>query len=327
VPDGLTENHTIPSASSAAEDARISNVHALTLTGDINAGTDLSGVVVVGDYMVLGADEGHRLQVLRRCEQPDCWCLEHSGALAKRDQETDTEAITYADGYVYVTGSHSARRRLTREDLSVRRNRERLLDVRQEESRNRLYRVPFDSHSGKLGKPESIDLTKRLRKDPLLHRFYGVPSKENGIDIEGLAYRDGRLAVGFRGPVLRDNFVPVMHLDFDRPKKYRLSFVRLEGQGIRDLVAVRDGYLILSGPINDAPGSFRLWWWDGNDQVPGKDRDITDSVLLGDVSTAGGAKAEGLALLEERDGLADVVVIYETSRSTQAVGMRLKLPR
>jgi hypothetical protein len=317
----------MPLASAAADDAPISDIHALTLTGDIDAGTDLSGVVVVGDYLVLGADEGHRIQVLARGDVPSCWSLERSGALAKQDQETDIEAITYADGFLYVAGSHSARRRLVRDDLSARRNRDRLLDVRQDESRNRIYRVPFDSQSGKLGRATSIDLSKRLRKDPLLHLFYGVPSKENGIDIEGLAYRDGRLAVGFRGPVLRDNFVPVMYLDFDRPKKYRLNFVRLAGQGIRDLVAVSNGYLVLSGPVNDAPGPYRLWWWDGKDQVPGKDREVVDAVVLGDVSTAGGAKAEGLALVDEGDGLADVIVIYETITSTQAVGMRLKLPR
>lgn len=305
----------------------ISEVHEVALGGDIDAGTDLSGVVVVDDFLILGADEGHQLQILRRRKEGGGWGLVHKNALAKQDQETDIEAITYGEGSLYVTGSHSARRRLMREDLSSRRNQERLLDVRFDASRNRLYRIAFDPATGRLGKVSSINLTKRLRKDPLLQRFCEIPSKENGIDIEGLAWRGGELIAGFRGPVLRANYVPVMRFAFDKPKRYRLAFVRLDGQGIRDLVAVRDGFLVLSGPVNDGPGPYRLWWWDGKDQVPGKDRSIRPAVELGEVSTSGGAKAEGLALCAEDDAGAEVIVVYETETAAQAVSMRLRLPR
>lgn len=309
-----------------ADQQAIADVRTLTLSGDFDASIDLSGVVVVGDYLVLGADEGHQLQILSRCDASRCWCLQRKIPLAKRDQETDIEAISFGGGHLYVTGSHSARRRLMRPHFSARRNRERLLDIKREASRNRLYRVPFDPVSGKTGKAESIDLSKRLRKDPLLQGFCGIPSKENGIDIEGLAYRKGKLMVGFRGPVLRDNYVPLMHLGFDRPKAYSLTFVRLNGQGIRDLVALSKGYLILSGPVNDAPGPFRLWWWDGRDQIPGKDREVIAAKLLGEVTTAGGAKAEGLALLSEEGPSAEVIVLYETNTAAQAVQMCLRLP-
>ena len=298
----------------------------LELVGDIDASMDLSGAVVVGDYLVLGADEGHQLQILTGCEKCDCWCVERKLALAKQDQETDIEAIAYGDGYLYVAGSHSARRRLMKPELSVRKNRERLLAIRHESPRNRLYRIPFRAKDGQLGKPQSIDLSKRLSKDPLLHPFYGIPSKENGIDIEGLAYYEGRLLLGFRGPVLRGGYVPVMDLDFDHPKRYQLRFVRLDGQGIRDLAALESGLLILSGPVNDAPGPFRLWWWDGQDQIPGKERDVAPVVALGEVSTAGGAQAEGLALQAQDGQSAEVIVVYDTSTSAQAVRMRLALP-
>ena len=30
-----------------------------------------------------------------------------------------------------------------------------------------------------------------------------IPSKDNGLDIEGLAVKEGRLLLGLRGPVLR----------------------------------------------------------------------------------------------------------------------------
>ena len=180
--------------------------------------------------------------------------------------------------------------------------------------------------SGGLGKVDYVDLSKRLRKDALLKRFFGLPSKENGIDIEGMSFQRKRLYLGFRGPVLRENYVPVMVLQFARPKDYRLNFVRLDGQGIRDMAALEKGFLILSGPVNDAPGPFCLWWWDGIDQVPGKDRSVRDTVMLGAVSTPGGAKAEGLALRSQADRHADVVVVYETNTAAQAVRMRVDLP-
>ena len=304
---------------------RISEVRPVSLCGDIDAGTDLSGVVVAGDYLVLGADEGHSLQFLRRDGENGSWRLEKRLALAKRDQETDIEAITANGGHLYVIGSHSARRKRLKPEHSLRKNRERMLQVQSDVARNRLFRIAFDVDSGAVGKVEQIDLSKRLRKDPLLKLFVGIPSKENGIDIEGLAFRDGRLYVGCRGPVLRDNYVPVMTLDFDRPKQYSLRFVRLDGQGIRDMVALAEGVLILSGPVNDAPGPFCLWWWDGNDQVPGKDRPTSEAALIGQVSTSGGAKAEGLALLAEEPGTAQVLVVYDTNTTAQAVSMRLDL--
>ncbi len=304
---------------------RIGQVLQVQLRGAIDAAMDLSGVTVVGDYLVLGADEGHCLQILVRASDGDHWNLQQTVTLAKKDQEVDIEAITFGGGHLYVAGSHSLRRRRVKSDLSVRKNRERLLDIGEQSSRNRLYRLPFDPVSGVLGKAEYIDLSKRLRKDPLLRPFTKLPSKENGVEIEGIAVRDDRLYLGFRGPVLRDNYVPVMTLSFDRPKDYELCFVQLDGQGIRDLVALDQGFLILSGPVNDAPGPFCLWWWDGADQIPGRDRTVQEARWLGEVSTPGGAFAEGLALLAEDAGSAEVILVYDTDNAAQAVRMRVDL--
>lgn len=304
----------------------VGDVRPILLSGEIDAAMDLSGAVAIGDFLVLGADEGHQLQILRREGTSDTWCLQHSLALANQDQETDIEAIAFGDGCLYVVGSHSFRRRRMRSDLSVRKNLQRLHDVGSESSRNRLYRLPFDPKTGTLGKLKYVDLSKRLRKDLLLKPFFGIPSKENGIDIEGMTFRDKRLYLGFRGPVLRENYVPVMTLKFDLAKQYQLSFVRLEGQGIRDMAALERGFLILSGPVNDAPGPFCLWWWDGADQIPGKGRTICDTVMLGAVSTPGGAKAEGLSLLREADGHAEIILVYETNTAAQAVSMQVTLP-
>jgi hypothetical protein len=304
---------------------RITTLRPMDLNGAIDASLDLSGAVVVGDYLILGADEGHRLQLLRSAEGGRRWRLKKQLPLASQDQETDIEAITYGDGHLYVIGSHSWRRKRLKPEQSVAKNRERLLQVEQQESRSGLYRIAFDPSTGKFGGKKRVDLSKRLRKDPLLGLFWGIPGKENGIDIEGIAFRDGLLYLGFRGPVLRGNWVPVMLLNFNQPKRYQLRFVSLDGQGIRDMVALDRGFLILSGPVNDATGPFCLWWWDGNDQIPGKDSAASATQLLGAVSTPGGAKAEGLAVLQQDQMQAMILVIYETETAAQAVSMRVDL--
>ena len=303
----------------------ITQIRTILLDGAVDAAMDLSGVTLAGDYLVLGADQGHQLQVLQREPGVDRYRLQQKLALAKQDQEVDIKAISYAEGHLYVAGSHSRRRRRFKPELSVRKNHERLLAVEEQGARNRLYRVSFDSASGQLGSPERIDLSKRLRKDPLLRPFCKLPSKENGVEIQGVAVCGARLHLGFRGPVLRDNYVPVMSLFFDRPKDYMLNFVCLEGQGIRDLVALGGGFLILSGPINDTPGPFCLWFWDGVDQVPGKDRQVVPTRLLGEVSSPGGAKAEGLALLSTEPDSAEVLIVYDINNTGQAVRMRVNL--
>jgi hypothetical protein len=193
-------------------------------------------------------------------------------------------------------------------------------------ARDRLYRIPLDPQSGELGEAEVIDLRKRLRKDKLLGPFTRIPGKENGVDIEGLAIHQGRLLLGFRGPVLRHNLVPVMVLDFDHPKRYRLRFVDLRGQGIRDMVSIGDALLLLTGPVGDAPGPFRLWLWDGADQLPGNDRDTSPAVRLGNIQVPPGARAEGLALVEAQGERVELLLIHDGVVNGHAMHIELRLP-
>ena len=99
--------------------------------------------------------------------------------------------------------------------------------------------------------------------------FAGLPSKENGVDIEGLAAKDGALYLGFRGPVLRENFVPIARVDPSGSDEPELLFVKLGGRGVRDIAATTDGFLILAGPNGDQDWSFELFHWDGRDMVTG----------------------------------------------------------
>ncbi len=292
-----------------------------------SAVADLSGVVKVGNYLLLGNDEGHRLLVCRPGEATDTWVVAHSLEISAAKDETDIEALTYADGFVYVIGSHSLRRRsLRRESLTIKQNRKRFARVDLQKARNRLYRISFDKRTGRLGRPESISLSKRLRKDVFLGPFTQIASKENGVDIEGIAMHQGRLFVGFRGPVLRHGLVPVMMLDYGHPKRYELRFVDLNGQGIRDMVSLGDALLLLTGPVGSAPGSYRLWLWDGRDQMPGSDACIRAAAYLGDVAVPPGGRAEGLALLEAQGDHVELMLVIDGLGSQRAQRINVVVP-
>ena len=94
----------------------------------------------------------------------------------------------------------------------------------------------------------------------------------HGVNIEGLAVRNGRLYFGFRGPA-RNGQALVLAVDAEalfRGGDSSASIARIKvgaGRGIRDMVAVQDGFLLLTGPDDDPPGQARVrWaivWWDG----------------------------------------------------------------
>ncbi|MBQ0818798.1 DUF3616 domain-containing protein, partial [Microvirga sp. HBU67558] len=80
----------------------------------------------------------------------------------------------------------------------------------------------------KLGKKRGA-LERWLAEDPHLGPFLAVPSKENGLDIEGLAVRGNRLWLGLRGPVLRGHAV-VLDLELRQKAPDRLKARRIDGQ-------------------------------------------------------------------------------------------------
>ena len=300
----------------------------LDFAGGLAAPDDLSGVALAGDFLLLGSDEGHRLQILKRLGPDGYRVTGRTVTLARKGREVDIEAICFAGGMAYATGSHARRRRsIDPVHRSVAQNRKRYLRIDRQKARGRLVRFPFDPVTGTPGKVERIGLTGLLRKDPLLGPFTRLPSKENGVDIEALACCDGRLYLGLRGPVLRHNLVPVLVLTFDRPKDYELRLVQLDGAGIRDLTAVAGGFLILSGPVNDAAAPYALWFWDGSDQLPGRDRVGRPAHCLGEVPAGPGCKAEGLALVAESDDAWEVLIVYDAVRAGSPTRFRVSKPR
>ncbi len=101
-----------------------------------------------------------------------------------------------------------------------------------------------------------------------------APKSAEALNIEGLAATPtGQLLIAFRNPVpdglallvplLNPNEVITgAHARFGDPIR-----VDLEGKGIRDIAAVKGGYLIISGPF-DSGGKFHAFRWAGPGKKP-----------------------------------------------------------
>ena len=319
---------------------RFGALASISFEDGVQASDDVSAIARVGDFLVIGADEAvgkgrtdNVVQVFAPHEtEPNRYCWRGDVLLfrGEKKEELDIEGIAAEGDTLYVIGSHARKRPRTKAEDDYQENRETFHadSIEKEPSRRRLYRLRLDA-DGKLvpGSKSKISLAPLIKKDPVLRAFRKIPSKENGIDIEGIAAHGDWLTLGFRGPVLREGFVPVMRLTFDDPAGTAgLRYVRLGGRGIRDLVRVSDGFLVLAGPPGDGPGGYRIHHWDGRDMVPGRKRGGDKPGrcrLLAELALSGEAKAEGLALLEETKRYYELVVVFDGIENLLALHYRL----
>jgi hypothetical protein len=268
---------------------------------------NISAIEIVGDRLIVGADEGNKIKILKH--NGEGYAVERSIPLSN-DNEIDIEGIACEGSIVYVVGSHSAKRSQIDADRTYEQNRTAIETVSLESQRDRLFRLDLNAEA----EIEQTSLRSLMDRHDLLQLFSKIPSKENGIDIEGMAVRNGLLYIGFRGPVLRDNWVPILKCRFATPiNRADLVFINLGGRGIRDLTPVQDGFLILAGPVGDGPGSYQIYVWDGEDCLPGSrtSGQMGQIELLGEIPVYNNTKAEGIALLTESRSDYEVIVVFD----------------
>lgn len=308
------------------------------------AGVDLSGVAVTGDTMFLAPDEGSALLRLRRepgggslgWEAPEEIPL--TGAVDLKggpEDEVDAEGLDVVDGCLWVAGSHSAKRKRVKPGTGPEEVGHRLAEVDPQRSRRVLARLPLrDGPDGPrtvpagervpgLGEAARLASGKKglmgaLADDGHLGPFLGVPGKDNGFDVEGVAVRPahagGGVVLGLRGPVLRGWAVLLeVALHADGPKLLldglTKHFVDLEGLGVRDLARDGDDLLVLAGPTMVLDGPARVLRLRGGAANP-----LPPAITAGEVETVtevtvgrGCDRPEGLAVLPE-----GLLVLHDT---------------
>lgn len=317
--------------------------------------TSLSAVRQVGAHLWLGCDETATLERLtwRGDEASDHRHISIADFLelpGPDDEEIDVEGIAYSDHYLWFVGSHSLKRKPAKLDRTSEENVKRLRKVEREANRYTLGRIPLVD--GELAaacphpedqdilltaaqlkrKKKGNELTHCLADDPHLGEFLksGLPGKDNGLDIEGLAVWEERLLLGLRGPVLRgwsvllelqvaEEELGTLRLKKNAPDKgrYRKHFVDLGGLGIRDLCPHGDQLLILAGPTMVLDGSIRVFSLPLEALASGQSM-LTPTVVLDIPHGSGCDRAEGMTLIESDQP--ELLVVYDAPSSERLQG-------
>ena len=185
-------------------------------------------------------------------------------------EEIDAEGAARDGDFVFVTGSHSPKRGPPPCKVN-------------EDSRH-VFRFDVDATGRTKLNAEGVPvkrasddgrLWRLLTQHPILGRFVGADrclGKAGGhaVNIEGLAAKGGNLYFGFREPA-KDKLAYILRVSADAlfaggDLADKLFAVKVgAGHGIRDLLAVGDGVLILVGPDDDsADVGWSIVLWDGS---------------------------------------------------------------
>ena len=214
-------------------------------------------------------------------------------------EEIDIEGLDHRDGFIWIAGSHSAKRGKPNKNKSENDNVKHLAEVVTSGNRFLIARIPLvlqpdgnymldKANAATLsGNATENELTIALRDDIHLAPFLKIPSKDNGFDIEGLAVgENGRTFLGLRGPVLCGMAI-ILELQLSATQQspsdlnmniidadgsnYRKHFLDLNGLGIRDICIQGEDLLILAGPTMKIDGLEQVFRWkNGAKQVGGR---------------------------------------------------------
>ncbi|MEO0771257.1 MAG: DUF3616 domain-containing protein [Cyanobacteria bacterium J06649_4] len=291
--------------------------------------------------------------------------------LQDTQSEIDIEGMDYADGYLWLVGSHSTKRKRVKRKADPQKNIQRLQQVGTDANRYLLARLPIvegvpvkrdgvspteksltalrtaarlESHRGQSALMAALEEDEHI--GPILK--IGLPSKDNGFDIEALAARKDRLFLGLRGPVLRgmaivieieveDHKLGLLRLKkLENNQLYRKHFVDLNGLGVRDMCFQGDDLIILAGATMQLDSVMQVFrfkqaydhstdtlWTQSSDQL----------VKLFDLSVQPSREnAEGITLFPQAqtaevgdDDSPALMVVYDSPLEARLVGDKAML--
>lgn len=248
---------------------------------------DISGAACGPERCFAVNDETHYIQQFKL---HDGW-LEPGERLELLEEkaEIDAEAIAYADGVFYITGSHGLSRK-----------------------KAKLKPAPFTVFRLRGYIPEaSSRLGDAIETAPILKKYAKKPLNENGANIEGIAAVGDTLFFGFRGPSVAGEAVILetsARALFGTGKlPAAIHTIPLgERLGIRDMAAVKDGILLLTGPVNTLPRRYSVALW-----KPG----ATALAHLETLPAPNGSKPEGLLVIEEGAETYRILVFFDGAKN------------
>ena len=318
---GLTCADSGPSSERARGPAgrwsRIEVVDHYSIVGNVLEDTNLSGIACLSDRSCLvGADEGRAVQLVELSRAARTLKAVRTISLLPSGKEIDIEAIAAEGDSYYVIGSHGISKK----------------QGEQQANRFRIFRLKMDDVTGAPARVDVATLSGILRSDPVLGEHFEMPLQQNGVNIEGLAVRGGRLFVGFRNPNLGGVAfvleIAATDVFENRPRpQYVLHKLRLGGGlGIREIVAAKSGFLIIAGNAGSEPSErfiesenyekdreFSLVFWDGKGSEVHRIGSIPDTP----------GKAEAMTILDESTSEITVLILFDGPRGGQPTAYRI----
>jgi hypothetical protein len=339
----------------------------LNKVGNKKLSDGLSAVVRTGNTLWIANDESNTIERLTQLKNNDeIYYGEHAQfaiddfiklPLPSKDEdgkiaEIDIEGLDYKDGYLWLIGSHSLKRKKPDDNKPDEKKVKQLARVSSDGNRFLLARIPLKEKDGLLvpvkestingrrltagklrGSAGSNELVESLAADEHLKDFFKIPGKDNGFDIEGLAVDHNRIFIGLRGPVLRgyavilevqveadDNDQRILKLAAfnDDNKMYRKYFLDLGGLGIREISIDENDMLILAGPTMFLDGPVTIFRWE-NYAIQRQSFVCADT--LKEVKHIpfgkGEDHAEGMTRFSKKDGKATALLLVNDSASDQ----------
>lgn len=312
---------------------------------------NLSAATRVGRSLFVAGDEKAIVELLTP-DPDDRWSTRARYPLAdlldlmEPEAEVDIEGLSASDGWLWVVGSHARTRNKPDKAADLRIDLDKLADLKDTRARCVLARLPLaaDADAADVFIPVRVDgsrragmvrqgkagnkLARMLRSDPLLGPFTRIPAKEGGIDIEGIAVSANRVALGMRGPVIRD-YAVLLEVRIDPAASGRLKLASrpttrlldLEGLGIRDLKLRGDHLLILAGPTSSLSGPCALYVWRNWASEPPRDGAVVAlhrPERLFDLPFGRGVDhPEGLALWDAAEDAERILVLCDSPASAR----------
>lgn len=311
--------------------------------------------------LYLAADERAAIEVLRPgASFTHAFDAHRRYDLAKplgiaKDAEIDIEGLAIEGDHdaLWLCGSHSAKRKKPKGE-GHRRDLDALATVTRESSRFVLARVPLDEEGAPapselrcLRTEGAGSLLGTLCEDDHLAPFVPgteknapppIPGKDNGLDVEGLAFFDGRILLGLRGPVLRGwAFVLELAVHDDKgelalregKRGFRKHALGLDGLGVRDLIVCGDDLLVLAGPTMALDGAHRLFRWKNGPRSKGhslvRQEKGTLEALFDLPWGPGVDRAEGVTMFSWFEPDDSILVVYDSPRRSRRLDDRTVL--
>ena len=255
---------------------------------------DISACAWSRGALFVAGDEAHSIE--RLVPGRHGWFTQHTTYplgdfldLKDPDEEVDIEGLAVDGKWLWVTGSHSRTRHDPRDDGEEPDciDLSKLADLKDTRARCVLARIPLAEdedgwpapvkrcgkrRAGMVAqkKDHGSKLGRYLAKDKLIGPSMALAAKEGGLDIEGIAAKGKRVALGLRGPTIQ-TYALLVEPQFKFKKKGKLHlpgkpYIRLldlDGLGVRDLVVDGNDLYILAGPTQDLDGRCAIYVWEG----------------------------------------------------------------